>query len=173
MSACSVDVIKLIGKYLNTPVGTVCYNTDKVLTTVFDKKNVEGFASIVLRLGQNSGADLSKEQLLLGYQWLEHIAMFANQAASNTVFARSFLEPINNALEENSYLTGQFLTVVDVAAYYVLYLLLERLSVTEKETLLHLCRWSKHIQAQPKVCASKPPLPMNTLHLSVLAPAAH
>lgn len=63
-----------------------------MLTTVFDKKNVEGFASIVLRLGQNSGADLSKEQLLLGYQWLEHIAMFANQAASNTVFARSFLE---------------------------------------------------------------------------------
>lgn len=25
-----MDTIKLIGKYLNVPVGTVCYNTDKV-----------------------------------------------------------------------------------------------------------------------------------------------
>lgn len=63
-----------------------------MLTTVLDKKNVEGFASIVLRLAANSGADLSQEQILLGYQWLEHIAMFANQAATNTAFARSFLE---------------------------------------------------------------------------------
>lgn len=25
-----MDVVKYIGKYLDTPVGTVCYNTDKV-----------------------------------------------------------------------------------------------------------------------------------------------
>lgn len=30
MTACNVDVIKLIGKYYNMPVGTICYNTDKV-----------------------------------------------------------------------------------------------------------------------------------------------
>lgn len=35
-------------------------------------------------------------------------------------------QPINNALERNTYLTGQFLTAIDVAAYYVLYLLLVR-----------------------------------------------
>lgn len=63
-----------------------------MLTTVLDQQNVEGFASIVLQLAAKSGADLSQEQCLLGYQWLEHIAMFANQAGTNPVFARSFLE---------------------------------------------------------------------------------
>ncbi|XP_049877078.1 eukaryotic translation elongation factor 1 epsilon-1 [Pectinophora gossypiella] len=173
MSACTVEVIKLIGKYLNTPVGTVCYNTDKVLTTVLDKQNVEGFASIVLRLAAKSGSPWSQEQALLSYQWLEHIAMYANQAVANPTCSKNFLEDINKALERNTYLAGQFLTVTDVAVYYVLYPLLERLSVIERESLLHLCRWSKHIQAQPKVCASKPPLPLNTLTLSILAPAAH
>ncbi|KAI5643005.1 hypothetical protein NE865_05046 [Phthorimaea operculella] len=173
MSACNVEVIKLIGKYLNTSVGAVCYNTDKVLTTVLDKQNVEGFASIVLRLVSKSGQEMSREQVLLSYQWLEHIAMYANQAAADRQFAKSFLEEINSALERNTYLTGNFLTVADVAAYYVLYSIVERLSITEKESLLHLCRWLKHIQAQPKVCSSKPPLQLNTLCLSILAPAAH
>lgn len=78
-----------------------------MLTTVLDKKNVEGFASIVICLAGNSGADLSQEQLLLGYQWLEHMAMFANQAATNTSFARSFLEvSINNAYH---FLTLQYI----------------------------------------------------------------
>ncbi|KAJ2948432.1 hypothetical protein O0L34_g7675 [Tuta absoluta] len=173
MSACNVEVIKLVGKYLNTSVGAVCYNTDKVLTTVLDKQNVEGFASIVLRLVSKSGQDMSREQALLSYQWLEHIAMYANQAAADRQFAKSFLEEINSALERNTYLTGNFLTVTDVAAYYVLYPLVERLSITEKESLLHLCRWTKHIQAQPNVCSSKPPLQLNTLCLSILAPAVH
>lgn len=113
-----------------------------------------------------------------------------------------FLQDINKALEKNTFLTGQFLTVADIAAYYVLYsiivskfhlfhfrlsniiyfllcitnitfILQERLSVLERESILHVCRWSKHIQAQPRVCASKPPLPLNTLTLSLLAPAVH
>lgn len=29
-----MDVIKYVGKYLNTPVGQVCYSTDKVCTDV-------------------------------------------------------------------------------------------------------------------------------------------
>ncbi|XP_063830601.1 eukaryotic translation elongation factor 1 epsilon-1 [Ostrinia nubilalis] len=173
MCACTVEVVKLVGKYLNTPVGPICYNTDKVLTTVLDKQNVEGFASILLRLASKCGCPMSQEQTLLCYQWLEHIAMYSNQAITNPTFAKNFLQDINKALEKNTYLTGQFLTVADIAAYYVLYSILERLSVSERESLLHLCRWSKHIQAQPRVCASKPPLPLNTLTLCLLAPAVH
>ncbi|XP_013187529.1 uncharacterized protein LOC106132622 [Amyelois transitella] len=173
MSACNVEVIKLIGKYLNTSAGSVCYNTDKVLTTVIDKQNVEGFATIVLRLVSKSGMKMSQEQILMNYQWLEHISMYSNQAALNPTFAKSFLQDINKALEKNSYLNGQFLTISDIATFYVLYPLLERLSITERESLLHVCRWSKHIQCQPRVCASKPPLQLNTLTLSILAPAAH
>ncbi|XP_053614364.1 eukaryotic translation elongation factor 1 epsilon-1 isoform X2 [Plodia interpunctella] len=197
MSACNVEAIKLVGKYLNSSVGSVCYNTDKVnflsfffaqnfplpcflkititiaLTAVLDKQNVEGFATIVLWLASKSGVQMSQEQLLNSYQWLEHISMYSNQAATNPTFAKSFLQDINKALEKNTYLTGQFLNVTDVAAYYVLYPLIERLSVTERESLLHVCRWSKHIQSQPQVCTSKPPLHLNTLTLSVLAPAVH
>ncbi|KOB76619.1 Eukaryotic translation elongation factor 1 epsilon-1 [Operophtera brumata] len=139
MSACNVDVIKLVGKYYNAPVGTVCYNTDRVLTTVVDKQNIEGFASIVLKLAAKT--ELSQEQLLLCYQWLEHIAMYANQAASNTAFAKAFLE--------------------------------ERISVLEKESIIHVCRWFRHMQAQPRVCSSRPPLPLDTLSLSFLAPVPH
>lgn len=32
MSVCNVEVIKQVGRYYNVPVGTVCYNTDKVIT---------------------------------------------------------------------------------------------------------------------------------------------
>ncbi|XP_026763207.1 eukaryotic translation elongation factor 1 epsilon-1 [Galleria mellonella] len=170
MSACNVEVIKLIGKYLNTPVGPVCYNTDRVLTTVLDKQNVDGFASIVLRLVSKNENKMSQDKLLASYQWLEHIAMFSNQAITNPIFAKNFLQDINKALEKSTYLTGDFLNITDIAAYYVLYPLIERLTISERESLLHLCRWSKHIQAQPKVCASKPPLHLNTLTLSVLAP---
>ncbi|OWR53960.1 hypothetical protein KGM_208328 [Danaus plexippus plexippus] len=105
-----MDVIKYVGKYLNTPVGQVCYSTDK---------------------------------------------------------------GINKALARNTYLTGHHLNVTDVAAYHVLYPLIEQLSITEQESLLHLCRWSKHIQAQPKVSGSRPPLSLNTILLSSFAPAVH
>ncbi|GBP07894.1 hypothetical protein EVAR_78057_1 [Eumeta japonica] len=92
-----------------------------VLTTVIDKENIEGFATIVLNLASRSGLQMSQEQKLLCYQWLEHIAMYADQAAANPVFAKSFLQELNKALERCSYLTGNFLTVADVAAYHVLY----------------------------------------------------
>ncbi|CAB3231697.1 unnamed protein product [Arctia plantaginis] len=92
MTACNVEVIKSVGRYYNAPVGTVCYNTEKVLTTVLNKQNVEGFASIVLKLVTSAGIILSQEQMLLSYQWLEHIAMYANQAAVNPMFAKSFLK---------------------------------------------------------------------------------
>ncbi|RVE43759.1 hypothetical protein evm_011608 [Chilo suppressalis] len=166
MCACNIDAVKLVGKYLNTSVGPICYNSDKVITTVLNKQNVEGFASIVIRLSTMNGtSSMTQEQLLLCYQWLEYIAMYSNQAATTTSFAKIFLQDINKALEKNTYLTGQFLTIADIAAYYVLYTLIERLSIIEKEGLLHVCRWMKHIQAQPKVCASKAPLPLNTLQL--------
>ncbi|XP_047030889.1 eukaryotic translation elongation factor 1 epsilon-1 [Helicoverpa zea] len=173
MSVCNVEVIKQIGKYYNVPVGTVCYNTDKVLTTVLNKQSIEGFATIVLKLASSSGIKLNQEQMLLSYQWLEHIAMYANQAAANPAFAQGFLKDINKALEKNTYLTGQSLNVTDVAAYYVLYPLIERLSITEREGLMHLCRWTRHIQAQPRVCTNQAPLTLNTLNLSILAPAVH
>ncbi|XP_059060838.1 eukaryotic translation elongation factor 1 epsilon-1 [Achroia grisella] len=173
MSACNTETIKLIGKYLNTPVGPVCYNTDRVLTTVLGKQNVYGFASIVLQLVSKSGVQMSQENLLLSYQWLEHIAIYSNQAVTNPILAKNFLQDINKALQRNTYLTGNFINIVDVATYYALYPLLERLPIYERESLLHLFRWSKHIQAQPKVCSSKPPLALNNLTLSVLAPIAH
>ncbi|KPJ09647.1 Eukaryotic translation elongation factor 1 epsilon-1, partial [Papilio machaon] len=123
----------------------------QVLTTVLDKENVEGFASIVLRLAAKSGTAMTQEQVLLSYQWLEHIAMYGNQALSNPTFAKNFLQGINRALAKNTYLTGQFLTVVDIAAYHALYPLIERLSFVEQELFMNVCRWSKHIQAQPRV----------------------
>lgn len=61
-----------------------------MLTTVFGKESVEGFASIILRLSAKT--ILNQEQALLCYQWLEHAAMYANQAASNAIFAKAFLE---------------------------------------------------------------------------------
>ncbi|XP_026729539.1 eukaryotic translation elongation factor 1 epsilon-1 [Trichoplusia ni] len=172
MSACNIDVIKQIGRYYNVPVGTICYSTDKVLTTVINKESIEGFTSIVLRLAGN-GKNASQEQLLLSYQWLEHIAMYANQAASNPAFAKGFLQGINKALEKNTYLTGQHLDVTDIACYYVLYPMIERLTVSEQESLINVCRWTRHIQAQPRVCSNQKPLPLNTLNLSILAPAVH
>ncbi|KAL4703737.1 hypothetical protein ACJJTC_011725 [Scirpophaga incertulas] len=100
---------------------------------------------------------MSIEQSLSSYQWLEYMAMYSHQAALNPTFAKSFLQDINRALKCNTYLTGQFLTIADIAAYYVLYSLLERLSINERESYLHVCRWSKHIQAQPKcVCHQTP-----------------
>lgn len=30
-----MDVVKAVGKYLSTPVGTICYNTDKVCISFF------------------------------------------------------------------------------------------------------------------------------------------
>ncbi|KAJ8717949.1 hypothetical protein PYW07_005879 [Mythimna separata] len=173
MSACNVQVIKQIGKYYNVPVGTVCYNTDKVLTTVLNKQSIEGFATIVLKLASSGGVKLSQEQMLLSYQWLEHLAMYVNQASANPAFALGFLKDINKALEKNTYLTGQSLSVADIAAYYVLYPIVKRLSVTELESVMHLSRWTRHIQAQPRVCTSQPPLTLNTLNLSILAPAVH
>ncbi|XP_072942927.1 eukaryotic translation elongation factor 1 epsilon-1 [Epargyreus clarus] len=168
-----MDVVKTVAKYLNTPVGTVCYNTDRVLTTMLDNENIEGFASIILRLAERSAVKMSREQTLLCYQWLEHIAMYGNQAASNPVFAKNFLQEINRSLEKSTYLTGSYETVADVAAYHVLYPLIDNLTVSEQESLMHVCRWSKHIQSQPRVCQNKSPLQLNTLTLSILAPAAH
>lgn len=63
-----------------------------MLTTVLDKQNVEGFATIVLRLAAKNDPHTSQEQVLQNYQWLEHIAMYANQAASNPAFSKGFLE---------------------------------------------------------------------------------
>ncbi|CAH2042456.1 unnamed protein product, partial [Iphiclides podalirius] len=168
-----MDVVKAVGKYLSTPVGTVCYNTDKVLTTVLDKENVEGFASIILKLALKSGSTMTQEQKLLSYQWLEHLAMYAKQAMLNPIFAKNFLQGINEALAKSTYLAGHVLTVTDIAAYHVLYPIIERLNIVEQESLLHVCRWSKHMQAQPKVCVNRSPLPLNTLTLSILAPAVH
>lgn len=53
---------------------------------------MEGFASIILKLVASAGINLSQEQMLLSYQWLEHIGMYANQAAANPMFAKSFLK---------------------------------------------------------------------------------
>lgn len=75
-----------------------------MLTTVLDKQNVEGFATIVLRLASKSGIQMSPEQSLLCYQWLEHIAMYANQAAANPIFAKGFLEV--------SIITSKFVSVL-------------------------------------------------------------
>ncbi|XP_039759230.1 uncharacterized protein LOC120633166 [Pararge aegeria] len=168
-----MDVVKVVGKYLNTPVGTVCYNTDKVLTTVLDKENVEGFASIILRLATKSGISMSQVQTLLSYQWLEHLSMYANQAHANTNFALIFLQGLNKGLQKNTFLTGNHLTIADVAAYHSIYPMMERLSILEQESLVHVCRWIKHLQSKPKVCVNKPPLTLNTLNLSILAPAVH
>ncbi|XP_045452403.1 eukaryotic translation elongation factor 1 epsilon-1 [Melitaea cinxia] len=165
-----MEVVKYIGKYLNTPVGTVCYNTDKVLTTILDKENVEGFASIILKLVTKSGVTMSPEQRLLSYQWLEHLAVYSNQAVTNPTFAKNFLQGLNATLENNTYLIGNHLTITDIAAYHVLYPLIERLTVSEQESLLHVCRWSKHVQSQPKVSENRSPLSLNTLTLSLHAP---
>lgn len=173
MTACNIEVIRSIGRYYNAPVGTICYNTDKVLTTVLNKQNVEGFASIILKLVINAGVKLNNEQMSLSYQWLEHVAMYANQAAINPVFAETFLKDINKALEKNTYLTGQVLTVTDIALYYVLYPIIKRLTIIECESLINLCRWMKHIEAQPKVCTNQAPLQLKTLNLSILAPLIH
>ncbi|XP_041984605.1 eukaryotic translation elongation factor 1 epsilon-1 [Aricia agestis] len=168
-----MDVIKQVGKYLNTPVGTLCYNTDKVLTTSLDKVNVEGFATIILRLAAKSNQSMNQEQVLLSYQWLEHISMYMNQAATNPAFAKNFLLGLNRTLEKNSYLTGSALTIADIAAYYVLHPIIERLSLSEQEQVINVCRWFKNVQARPKVCGSKKPVQLNTLTLSILAPAVH
>ncbi|XP_050352499.1 uncharacterized protein LOC126774890 [Nymphalis io] len=168
-----MDVVKFVGKYLNIPVGPLCYNTDKVLTTVLDKENVEGFASIILTLAVKSGIPMSLEQKLLSYQWLEHLAVYINQAVTNPAFAKNFLQGINNTLKDNTYLTGNFLTITDIAAYHALYPLIERLTISEQESLMYVCRWSKHIQSKPRVGGSRTPIQFNTLLLSVLAPAAH
>ena len=64
----------------------------QVLTTVLDKENVEGLATIVLRLVEKSGIVMTKDQILLSYQWLEHITMYGNQAHSNPAFAKNFLQ---------------------------------------------------------------------------------
>ncbi|CAK1552505.1 unnamed protein product [Leptosia nina] len=168
-----MDIIKLVGKYLNIPVGSLCYNTDKTITTVLDKENVEGFASIVLRLASKSRQNVTQEQLLLSYQWLEYIAMYGNQASTSPVFAKNFLQGLNRALEKKTFLTGNQLTVTDIAVFYFLQPLVANLNVLEQESLMHLCRWCKHVQAQPKVCSHCAPLPLNTLTLSILAPAVH
>ncbi|XP_068620512.1 eukaryotic translation elongation factor 1 epsilon-1 [Battus philenor] len=168
-----MDVVKSVGKYLNTSVGSICYNTDKTLTTIIDKENVEGFASIILWLASKSGTKMSQEQVLLSYQWLEHLAMYSNQAVSNPSFSKNFLQGINRALANNTYLAGPAVTVTDIAAYHVLYPLIESLGILERESFLHLCRWCKHIQALPGACTNKPPLILNTLTLSILAPAVH
>lgn len=64
----------------------------QILTTVLDKKNVEGFATIILHLASNGGQNMSQEELLLSYQWLEHFAMYGNQASHNPTFAKNFLQ---------------------------------------------------------------------------------
>ncbi|XP_047521330.1 eukaryotic translation elongation factor 1 epsilon-1 [Pieris napi] len=168
-----MEVIKLVGKYLNVPVGPLCYNTDKIPTTVLDKQSVEGFATIILHLTSKSGYSLSQEELLLSYQWLEHIAMYSNQASSNPTFAKNFLQGINRALEKKSYLTGNNLTTTDIAVFYVVQPLVGNLTILEQESLLHLSRWCKHVQAQPRVCSHCAPIPLNTLNLHILAPAVH
>lgn len=168
-----MDVVKYVGKYLETPVGTLCYNTDKVLTTVLEKQNVEGLATIVLRLVEKSGTAMTKDQILLSYQWLEHINMYGNQAHSNPAFAKNFLQGLDRALERSTYLTGYYLTVTDIAAYHTVYPLIERLTISEQESLINVCRWFKHIQAQPGACGNRKPLPLNTLTLILLAPAVH
>lgn len=48
----------------------------------------------MLKLAVSGGVKLSQEQMLLSYQWLEHIAMYANQAATVPVFAKQFLKVI-------------------------------------------------------------------------------
>ncbi|XP_034835682.1 eukaryotic translation elongation factor 1 epsilon-1 [Maniola hyperantus] len=168
-----MDVVKLVGKYLNIPVGTVCYNTDKVLTTVLDKENIEGFATIILRLATKSGVSMTNVQTLLSYQWLEHLSMYANQAHANPTFAKTFLQGLNKGLQKNTFLTGNHLTITDIAAYYTIYPMMERLTILEQESLVHVCRWMKHLQSKPKLCGNKPPLSLNTLNLSILAPAVH
>ena len=70
------------------------FNFFQVLTTVLNKQSIEGFATIVLKLAPSEGAKLSQEQKLLSYQWLEHIAMYAGQAAANPSFAQGFLKVI-------------------------------------------------------------------------------
>ncbi|XP_023942526.2 uncharacterized protein LOC112049025 isoform X2 [Bicyclus anynana] len=167
-----MDVVKVIGEYLNTPIGTVCYNTDRVLTTVLDKENVEGFATIILRLAAKIGS-MSQLQTLLSYQWLEHLSMYANQTHTNPIFAKTFLQGLNRSLQTNTFLTGNHMTIADVAAYHTIYPMMERLSFLEQESLVHVCRWMKHVQSQPRVCGKKTPLSLNTLNLSILAPALH
>lgn len=66
----------------------------QVLTTILDKENVEGFASIILKLATKSGVTMSPEQRLLSYQWLEHLAVYSNQAVTNPTFAKNFLQVI-------------------------------------------------------------------------------
>lgn len=66
----------------------------QVLTTILDRENVEGFASIILKLVTKSGVTMSPEQRLLSYQWLEHLAVYSNQAVTNPTFAKNFLQVI-------------------------------------------------------------------------------
>lgn len=56
--------------------------------------------------------------------------------------------------------------------FYSLFLQ-ERMAIPERESIMHVCRWSRHIQAQPRVCINKPPLPLKTLNLAILIPAVH
>lgn len=173
MGVCNVEVVKRVAKYLNVSTGTTCYNTEKVLTSIIDKEDVEGFATIILRLASKSGAKMTDQQTLLSYQWLEFLALYADQAALNPILAKTFLQDLNRYLTRNNYLTGQHITVTDVAAYHVLYSLLEKLTVAEQESMIALCRWFKHVQTKPQVTAGRTPLPLETLYLSVTAPAVH
>lgn len=59
---------------------------------MLNKRNVEGFASIVLNFASTVNLQFDPEQKLLSYQWLEYIGMYANQAAANPAFAKSFLQ---------------------------------------------------------------------------------
>lgn len=80
----------------------------KVLTTSFGKENVEGFATIVLRLSSKSNHPMKQEEILISYQWLEHISMYANQALSNPAFAKSFLQVNSLVVTLSMLLTKQF-----------------------------------------------------------------
>lgn len=56
-----MDVVKYVGKYLNTPVGTLCYNTDKVWyifkSHLTLKKNNDNSKKYVLRYTIVLGTD--------------------------------------------------------------------------------------------------------------------
>ncbi|XP_065219230.1 eukaryotic translation elongation factor 1 epsilon-1 [Planococcus citri] len=147
-------ILKSIASYLNVQNNAELEEVIKRKDTIIDDDK-SGLIWTVLYLTKKKRSSLlgkSYEDEIVVRQWLEYASThlsFISSLSSNDI--QSILKEINAVLSDKVYLLSNTMTIADVVLYYMLYPVMSKLSLYDKECYIHLSRWFNHVQQDKRI----------------------
>eukprot|EP00092_Neocalanus_flemingeri_P010045 GFUD01010826.1.p1 GENE.GFUD01010826.1~~GFUD01010826.1.p1 ORF type:complete len:165 (-),score=40.01 GFUD01010826.1:136-630(-) len=135
--------------------GKVVLN-DTIPTMVVNKSKVEGVMPILSHLKSKSDKILGTSNLekALVRQWIQF--QFGCLDLSDKKDTDLQFRKLNENLSNKSFLGGENLTAADVLLFHGIHEVFSEMTFQDKDKFVHLSRWFRNVQQDPKLRRGKP-----------------